>query len=179
MKDVTKNNKNEIVDREDAIQKEIIFTDGVIDGVIVRGLTKFIDERGWLCELFRHDELLPEIYPVMAYASMTHPNITRGPHAHREQTDIFCFIGPGNFKVVLWDNRPHSKTYMTRQIIFAGIDSPKIVVVPPGVVHGYKSIGPGPGLVFNAPNQLYAGEGKKGPVDEIRFEDDPDSPFSI
>lgn len=155
------------------------FIDGIIDGVIVRDLQKFLDERGWLCELYRHDELYYEIHPQMAYASMTNPGITRGPHAHEEQTDIFCFIGPGNFKVVLWDNRSQSKTYMTKQIIFAGQDSPKMIIVPPGVVHGYKSIGPGPGLVFNAPNKLYAGEGKRGPVDEIRYENDPNSPFKL
>ena len=155
------------------------FKDGKINGVEVKALTKYLDERGWLCELFRHDELTPEIHPQMAYASITNPGIVRGPHAHHEQTDIFCFIGPGNFKVVLWDNRPGSPTYLTRQIIFAGSDSPKMVIVPPGVVHGYKSLGPGPGLVFNAPNRLYAGEGKKGPVDEIRYENMSDSPFTL
>lgn len=155
------------------------FVDGVIEGVIVRQLPKFLDERGWLCELFRHDEIEPEIHPKMAYVSITNPGISRGPHAHREQTDIFCFIGPGNFKIVLWDDRPESPTYLNRQVIFAGHDAPKMVVVPPGVVHGYISIGPGPGMVFNAPNQLYGGEGKRGPVDEVRYENLPDTPFKI
>ena len=155
------------------------FIDGIINGVVVRNLTKYLDERGWLCELFRQDELHPEVHPKMAYVSLTHAGITRGPHEHRKQTDIFCFIGPGNFKVVLWDNRPESNTYWTRQIIYAGQDSHKMIIVPPGVVHGYKSIGPGPGLVFNALNQLYAGEGKKGPIDEIRHENTLKSPFKL
>ena len=158
---------------------EMEFKDGIIDGVIVRQLPKYLDERGWLCELYRHDELYQEIHPRMAYVSVTNPGVSRGPHAHMEQTDIFCFIGPGNFKVILWDNREESPSYRVRQVIFAGQDAPKMVVVPPGVVHGYKSIGPGPGMVFNAPNQLYAGEGKRGPVDELRYENLPDSPFKI
>ena len=33
------------------------FTDGPIDGVVIRDLRKFEDSRGWLAELFRHDEL--------------------------------------------------------------------------------------------------------------------------
>jgi dTDP-4-dehydrorhamnose 3,5-epimerase len=45
------------------------------------------------------------------------------------------------------------------------------------VVHAYKNTGVVPGWVFNAPNRLYAGEGKRGPVDEIRHEDRADSPF--
>ena len=158
-------------------QKE--FVDGVIYGVIVRDLRKFLDERGWLCELFRHDELDETIYPQMAYVSITTPGISRGPHAHREQTDIFCFVGPGNFKIVLWDDRPDSITFLKRQVIFAGVDSPRMVVVPPGVVHGYKSIGPGPGMVFNAPNRLYGGEGKKDPVDEVRYENMAGTPFKL
>ena len=34
-----------------------IFTKGKIRDVVVYPLKKFVDERGWLCELFRHDEL--------------------------------------------------------------------------------------------------------------------------
>jgi dTDP-4-dehydrorhamnose 3,5-epimerase len=54
-----------------------------------------------------------------------------------------------------------------------------MVVVPAGVVHAYKNIGDVPGMVFNAPNRLFAGEGRKEPVDEIRHESDPDSPFVL
>jgi len=32
------------------------FRDGPIDGVIWKPLKKFLDARGWLCELFRHDD---------------------------------------------------------------------------------------------------------------------------
>ena len=153
------------------------FKKGYIEGVEVRALKKFLDHRGWLCELFRKDELRDELFPQMAYCSLTYPGISRGPHAHHHQTDIFCFLGPGNFEVRLWDNRELSPTYKNMQIIYAGKDNPLVVIVPPGVVHGYKVIGNEPGLVFNCPNKLYAGEGKKEPVDEIRYEEDEESPF--
>ena len=42
------------------------------------------------------------------------------------------------------------------------------VWIPPGVVHAYRNVGTIPGLVFNSPNRLYAGYGKREPVDEIR-----------
>ena len=45
------------------------FKAGEIDGVVIRDLRQFTDSRGWLAELFRHDELDPEFYPVMAYTS--------------------------------------------------------------------------------------------------------------
>jgi len=47
------------------------------------------------------------------------------------------------------------------------------------VVHAYKNVGSVEGLVFNAPDRLYAGEGRSGPVDEIRHENDPASPFTV
>lgn len=63
--------------------------------------------------------------------------------------------------------------------IAAGASAKQCVVVPPGVVHAYKNISSTPGWVFNAPNRLYAGPGKRSPVDEIRHEDQADSVYRI
>jgi len=155
------------------------FKKGKIHDVVVRPLSKFIDERGWLAELFREDEIDAAVMPVMAYISMTQPGIARGPHEHVDQTDCFCFIGPSNFKVYLWDTRPDSPTRGIKQIIYAGVDSPLMTIVPPGVVHAYMNIGTENGIVFNGPNRLYAGKEKKTPVDEIRHEDAAGSPFNL
>ncbi len=155
------------------------FHPGAIDGVIWRPLRKFHDPRGWLCELFRLDELAPEFHPVMAYVSESLPGVSRGPHEHVAQSDCFCFLGPGNFKVMMWDNRPHSPTYRAKASDVVGADKPMLVVIPPGVVHAYTNVSATSGLVFNCPNRLYRGEGKKDPVDEIRHEDDPGSPFRL
>ncbi|NDY43288.1 dTDP-4-dehydrorhamnose 3,5-epimerase [Dissulfurirhabdus thermomarina] len=155
------------------------FCDGDISGVIVRRLARHEDPRGWLCEVFRRDEIAPEHLPAMAYVSLTHPGVARGPHAHRDQTDLFGFVGPGTFRVRLWDAREGSPSRGARMEILAGEEAPTVVIVPPGVVHGYRNVGEGPGLVFNCPNRLYAGEGRREPVDEIRYEDDPDSPFPL
>src|SRR5689334_13991859 len=46
------------------------FVVGAIDGLLVRPLTIRHDRRGWLVELFRHDELDSDFWPRMAYASM-------------------------------------------------------------------------------------------------------------
>jgi dTDP-4-dehydrorhamnose 3,5-epimerase len=153
--------------------------DGPIDGVLWRPLRKYDDSRGWLCELFRHDELPPELHPAMAYLSMTAPGVARGPHEHTDQADCFCFLGPSSFKVYLWDVRPASPTFGARQTDVVGVDKPMLLVVPPGVVHAYKNVGGEPGLVFNCPNRLYKGPGRKDPVDEIRHEDDAHSRFRL
>ncbi len=153
------------------------FKAGAIDGVVVRELRRYLDNRGWLCELFRSDEIQDDVFPEMSYCSMTYPGISRGPHAHRHQTDIFCFVGPGNFEIRLWDNRRDSSTYGVMQKLYGGADRPLSVTVPPGVVHGYKVVGNESGLVFNCPNRLYGGRGRKEDIDEVRYEDTEGSPF--
>jgi dTDP-4-dehydrorhamnose 3,5-epimerase len=142
-------------------------------------LSIFADQRGWLAEIFRQDELAPEHFPAMAYVSVTKPGVGRGPHAHRDQTDLFCFVGPGDFRVTLWDNRADSLTCGARQDFLLGETLPAILVVPPGVVHGYKNVSDRPGLVCNFANRLYRGRGRSEAVDEIRFEDDAQSPFRL
>ena len=115
----------------------------------------------------------------MAYISMTEPGITRGPHEHVEQADYFCFLGPSNFKIYLWDNRRSSSTYRHFQTEIVGMDNPIALVVPAGVVHAYKNVGREPGVVFNCPNRLFKGAGRKDPVDEIRHEEAVDSPYQL
>jgi len=156
-----------------------MFQDGPVDGVIFRPLKHFRDSRGRLCELFRHDDLDPKYHPVMAYISMTLPGVARGPHEHHDQADYFCFLGPSNFKLFLWDNRPASPTFRNRQTMDVGVDNPQAVVVPVGIVHAYKNVGNEPGIVFNCPNRLYAGWGRKEPVDEIRHEHVEGSEFRL
>jgi len=130
-------------------------------------------------ELFRHDEVPSEYHPVMSYVSQTKPGIARGPHEHVHQTDLFCFLGPSTFRLYLWDNRKSSPTFGQKCHYDLGENRPASAIVPPGVVHAYRNIGPGDGIVYNAPNQLFAGEGKKEKVDEIRHEDDPESRFEM
>ncbi|HEV7860711.1 MAG TPA: dTDP-4-dehydrorhamnose 3,5-epimerase family protein [Pyrinomonadaceae bacterium] len=155
------------------------FKSGPIRDVSVRDLRKFIDERGWLAELFRHDELAAEFYPVMSYISSTQPDTTRGPHEHLDQADLFCFIGPSTFKLRMWDNRPDSETYDHVMTLFVGEDNPQAVVIPKGVVHAYRNVGHVQGIVINCPNRLYMGHGKREEIDEIRHEDDPETIFRM
>lgn len=168
-----------VVRMGDKMSEIVEYKKGRIHDVVTRPLAKFLDERGWLAELFRSDELPEWFRPDMAYISMTVPGVARGPHEHVEQSDYFCFIGPANFKIYLWDARKDSPTYGTKQLLYAGSDAPLSLLVPPGVVHAYKNISQESGIVFNAPDRLYAGSGKSRPVDEIRHEDEAGSLFTL
>jgi dTDP-4-dehydrorhamnose 3,5-epimerase len=155
------------------------FRRGPIAGVVWKPLRKFSDERGWLCELFRADELPPGFQPAMCYLSESLPGVWRGPHEHRAQTDCFCFLGPSMFELRLWDNRPGSATYWCFESACVGVDHPMAVIVPPGIVHAYRNVGATPGWVVNCPDRLYRGVGRAQEVDEIRHEEDAHSPFRV
>ena len=149
--------------------------DTKLPGVIVRELKRFTDSRGWLIELFREDELPAGFDPAMGYLSLTHRGIARGPHEHRDQSDGFVFLS-GKFEITLWENRPGRAPH--KEVIIAGEDNPLFLVVPPGIVHGYRNVGDSDALVINLPDRLYAGHGKTEAVDEIRHEDS-DSEFKL
>ena len=161
------------------VREEKQFSKGKIQDVVVYPLRKLVDERGWLCELFRHDEIAAEFYPAMAYISVTEPDTQRGPHEHVEQADLFCFLGTSNFKLRLWDNREDSPTFRNVMTLFVGADNPQAVIIPQGIVHAYKNVGSEKGVVINCPNRLFMGAGKQDEIDEIRHEDDPNTIFRI
>jgi dTDP-4-dehydrorhamnose 3,5-epimerase len=156
-----------------------MFQSGIIHDVVVREVVRYTDGRGWLMEVYREDETDSRYTPAMQYVSMTKPGVARGPHEHRDQADYFAFIGPSTFRVFMWDARPASPTHGVMQVIEAGEGAPRIVIIPAGVVHAYKNVGQEMGMVLNLPNRLYAGSGKTEPVDEIRHENDSNSPFKM
>ena len=149
----------------------------MINGVIIKKIGKYEDERGWLAEIFRRDELNFDM--SMAYVSLTKPGVIRGPHEHVAQSDCFVFLGPGSFRLYLWDRRDDSSTEGEALEMEVGENNPSLVIVPPGVVHGYKCVSDISALSINLPDKLYKGEGKKEEIDEIRWEAKADSPYKI
>ncbi len=116
----------------------------------------------------------------MAYISITEPLFQISSHEHVDQADLFCFIGSGNFKMRLWDNREDSPTYNHEMTLFVGADNRKRVIVPKGIVHAYKNVSLiEKGVVINCPNRLFMGEGKMEEIDEIGYEDDPNTIYTM
>jgi dTDP-4-dehydrorhamnose 3,5-epimerase len=149
----------------------------MLHNLIIEDLGKNEDERGWLVEFWRSDET--PYMPAMAYTSFTKFGVARGPHEHAFQSDYFVFSGPGNFELYLWDRREDSPTKGENMKIVVGESRPCFVIVPPGVVHGYKCISEEGALSINLPDKLYRGKNKTEEVDEMRWEKDDSSPYKI
>lgn len=140
----------------------------IFPGVVLKTVPAFNDDRGTLMEFYRIDEA--NLVPQMGYISWTKPGIARGPHEHERQTDVFIFLD-GEYDLHLWGDADGSGEMSKEVWRGLGKNKPTQVVVPPGVIHAYKNVGESDAFVLNCPDQLYAGWGKKRPVDEIRHED--------
>jgi dTDP-4-dehydrorhamnose 3,5-epimerase len=150
-----------------------------LSGVRVEALPVFSDPRGSLHELYRSDEIPKGFKPVMACCSWSAPAVTRGPHQHVLQDDYFVFAGPSDFRVYLWDDRPGAAGAAKGWFINTGASAPARIYVPHGVVHAYRNIGAVPGVVVTVTSLLFKGKGRRDPVDEIRHELNPNSPYRL
>jgi len=125
----------------------------LIEGVYVKQLKVIPDERGFVMEMLRcDDKMFTEFGQV--YLSVAYPGVVKGWHYHQLQTDNFAVV-KGMLKVVLYDRREGSPTHGEINEFFMGERNPILVTIPPGVVHGVKTVGAEAGYLVNCPNKPY------------------------
>lgn len=125
----------------------------MIEGVVTRKLKVIPDERGFLMEMLRSD--YPEFQKFgQVYLTVGYPDIVKGWHYHKKQTDNF-FVVKGTAKVVLYDMRDNSGTKGKINEFSIGEQNPIMVLIPPMVVHGFKAVGLEPAYLINVPTELY------------------------
>ncbi|CAN5679423.1 dTDP-4-dehydrorhamnose 3,5-epimerase family protein [soil metagenome] len=145
----------------------------MIDGVEIKQLRTFADERGSLTEILRRDDEIFEGFG-QCYFSISYPGVIRGWHYHEKQTDYFTCVS-GMIKVPLYDRRPDSPTHGEINEFFIGDENRIVVKIPRGVLHGFKNVGLTPCILVNFPTEPYD---PKEP-DELRVPyDDPSIPYS-
>jgi dTDP-4-dehydrorhamnose 3,5-epimerase len=129
-------------------------------------LTAHVDDRGYLIEIVRAtDPHLPkfgQVYLVGNFAKGT----VRAFHKHQEMWDLF-FISHGAAKFVLVDDRAESPTYREVNTFVASARNPSLIVVPPGVYHGWMSLEDDTQMISTA-TEVY----RRGNPDEIRIPPD-------
>lgn len=145
----------------------------MIDGVEVKQLRTFADERGSLTEILRADDPIFEKFG-QCYFSISYPGVIRGWHYHKKQTDYFTCVA-GMIKVPLYDRREDSPTFGEINEFFIGDENRIVVKIPIGVLHGFKNIGTEPCILVNFPTQPY----DPSDPDEYRVPyDSPEIPYS-
>jgi len=116
----------------------------MIEGVQVIELTTHEDDRGYLIEIARvagGDEPHAVAHQFGQVYLVGDPvrGTVRAYHKHAELWDWF-FISHGSAKFVLKDDREDSPTYGEMMTIIASERRPRLIVVPPGGYHGWRSL---------------------------------------
>jgi len=125
----------------------------VIDGVAVEPLRVVADDRGRLVEVLRCDGPLFEKFGQV-YVTTAYPGAVKAWHRHRRQTDFLAVVA-GMAKIALHDDREGSPTRGETMEVVAGVHSPRLVKVPPGVWHGFMCISDSECIVLNCPTEPY------------------------
>lgn len=137
-----------------------------IEGVVIKDLVTFSDERGFLIELMRLDDHGMKAADIkQIIASYSYPGMVKGWHIHSRQQDRLICVH-GMVKLALYDYRRDSPTYGIVNEIFMGERYPRAVYIPPGIFHGTKNIGTDIAVVIGMPSLLYDPEN----VDERRLD---------
>jgi len=141
----------------------------MIEGVEVKELKLIPDERGFLMEILRSDDPIFEKFGQV-YVTGCKTGIAKAWHYHREQSDHFVCL-QGKALVVLYDKREDSPTFKEIQELIleappCNENRPKLVKIPPLIVHGFTALDCDEARILNVPTQLYRYDNP----DEYRFQ---------
>jgi dTDP-4-dehydrorhamnose 3,5-epimerase len=104
-------------------------------------------------EILRDDDELLKRFGQVSLAK-SYPGVIKAFHYHKRQDDIW-FFAVGNAQVVLYDKREDSPTKSETNVFYLGEDNPQIVVIPVGVVHGYRVLGNTPAVIVYCTTASY------------------------
>jgi dTDP-4-dehydrorhamnose 3,5-epimerase len=119
----------------------------MIDGVQITPLRQIIDERGSVMHMLKSTDPIFDKFGEI-YFSGVFPDVVKGWHIHTKMTLNYS-VPVGRIKLVLYDDRPSSKTFGEVQEIFLGPDNYCLVTIPPNIWNGFKGIGTEMALVAN------------------------------
>lgn len=143
----------------------------MIQGVIIKELRTFTDERGFFREIIRvTDDFFGEGFGQWSHSLMFN-GVIKAWHFHHIQTD-WWYVVSGVLRVGLCDMRPDSPTFRkTMDFLMGDVQPARVIKIPPGVAHGCKTV-QGP------VNLLYMTSHVYNPEDEIRIAyNDPEINF--
>ncbi|MCW4000723.1 MAG: dTDP-4-dehydrorhamnose 3,5-epimerase family protein [Candidatus Bathyarchaeota archaeon] len=139
----------------------------MLDGIRIKPIKRFPDERGFFCEIMRSDwrDLFGEDNIAQANFSYTYPDVIRAWHRHlRGQVDYFLVLR-GTIKICAFDE----VTSEVNEVVSSGTDL-QLVRMPGHYWHGFKAVGNEPAMLVYFTTNLYD---VKAPDEERRDWNDP------
>ena len=111
----------------------------MIAGVQLVPLEARMDDRGYLIEIVRASDPYFETFGQVYLVTSLTTGTIRAFHKHQELWDYF-FISRGAAKFALRDDRPDSSTYERMETYVIGEHKPALLVIAPGVYHGWMAL---------------------------------------
>jgi dTDP-4-dehydrorhamnose 3,5-epimerase len=139
----------------------------MLDGIKIKPVKRFPDERGFFCEVMRTDwkDLFIEDKIAQINHSFTYPGVIRAWHRHlRGQVDYFLVL-KGAIKICAFDD----KTLELDEIVSSSTDL-QVVRIPGHYWHGFKAVSNEPTILVYFTTNLYD---TVDPDEERRPWDDP------
>lgn len=139
----------------------------MIDGVKINPLKKIDDERGSVLHMMRKDSKIFKSFGEI-YFSIANPTAIKAWHLHKETYLNYACIS-GTIKLVLFDDRPKSKTKNKIQEIILSTKNYFLVTVPPLIWNGFTNIGQENAILANCSTVPYSDEEiiRKPPNDKL------------
>ncbi|MCG8604755.1 dTDP-4-dehydrorhamnose 3,5-epimerase family protein [bacterium] len=124
----------------------------MIEGVVIKELTTYPDERGFFREVIRvTDDFFGEGFGQFSH-SLMYPGVAKAWHIHKTQVD-WWYVPVGNIKVGLADRREDSPTFEETADVYMGENyGSKVLKIPPGVAHGCRVLGATAHLLYITSN---------------------------
>lgn len=108
----------------------------MINGVVLKEITRHEDGRGHFAEIFRAAD--HRVTFVQANHSFTKKHALRGLHYHRHQADLW-YVVSGQAQVGLVDLRTRQDPPIVHSLVLDAA-KPATLFIPPGVAHGYVAL---------------------------------------
>ncbi len=140
------------------------FAGPTIEGIRFKDLKTHLDGRGDVIELWSKPwvEQNGMIVPTHVYQSATDYGVVKCWHLHEIHTDQFT-VTRGKLQVVCADVRKDSPTFGCVNSFVIGVQRPALILIPPGVMHGWKALARPETIVVNLQSHPY------DPADEFKF----------
>jgi dTDP-4-dehydrorhamnose 3,5-epimerase len=129
----------------------------LIEGVRVQPFALWPDDRGYFLEVLRTGRGPAGDFPASSTqvsAALSYPGTIKAFHIHKHQTDYWAPVA-GMLQVALVDLRSGSASHGRRNTFYLGQLRPWQLLIPPGVAHGYKVIGPDPAVLVYVTDRFY------------------------
>ena len=121
---------------------------------IIKDLKVFADDRGSLFEMLRSaDKDIPSIKQITV--TTVYAGAVKAWHRHHKQIDVTTCV-KGNVKLCLKDDTGEVRVH------YLGEQSPKVIIIPPGIWHGYTALNNKEAVIVYATSEIF------NPEDEER-----------